>query len=147
MNPKKRNGCKNEIASIGDRIWGLRTARNMTMRRLAEEIPVNERLIRHYEAGTRKPIISTLKVIAGICHVTMGYFEDESILLSDLINDERLNCIVKKYSFGGVEMIVREIDSLISEGELSESEMDKFIHGVNEVFSKTNTGLELTRKV
>lgn len=147
LNPKGRNECENIIAPVGKRIRALRKYRNMTGEGLAREIPVNGQGVRYYEAGGRIPTKAALRRIADICHVTMGYFEDEDILTSDLTDNERLTEIIKKYSFGGVEMIVREIDSLISEGELSESEMDKFIHGVNEVFSKTNTRLELTRKV
>lgn len=150
MNPKERNECENRIAPVGKRIRALRKYRNMTGVGLAREIPVADRGVRYYEAGGRIPTKSTLRRIADICYVTMGYFEDKSILTSDLTDNERLSEIVKKYSFGGVELaerIVHEINSLISERELSETEMDEFIHSVNEVFSKTDAGLELIRKV
>lgn len=141
--------AENEIAPVGKRIRCVRTVRNMKRKHLADELPVNDRLIRYYEAGEKKPSRTALKRISEVCHVTMDYFEDKDILVSDLDDKERSEKIIKKYSFNGTELaewMMDEIRFCTSTNETSEKETDAFIHMVNDAFIKAGIDLELVKK-
>jgi transcriptional regulator with XRE-family HTH domain len=61
---ERRNGTEPEYASMGDRLRQARTARGLSLRRLAEVLGVSPSLISQVETGRAKPSVNTLYALA-----------------------------------------------------------------------------------
>ena len=79
-----------EANTIGEKIRLLRKKNNLTQQQLADLIGVSAISIRKYEAGSRQPSQTTLRVIADVLGVKPGIFSD--LLKLNLMNlDEFLS--------------------------------------------------------
>lgn len=61
------------MAQFSERIKGLRKARDLTQKQMAEILSITVRNYQYYESGEREPNFETLRDIAGKLHVSIDY--------------------------------------------------------------------------
>jgi transcriptional regulator with XRE-family HTH domain len=88
---ERRNGWSEpEYATMGDRLRQARTARGLSLRKLAERLGVSPSLISQVETGRAKPSVNTLYALAnelGISLDTLLFMDTEPPSASDGADD------------------------------------------------------------
>jgi transcriptional regulator with XRE-family HTH domain len=91
---ERRNGWSEpEYATMGDRLRQARTARGLSLRRLAERLGVSPSLISQVETGRAKPSVNTLYALAselGISLDTLLFMDTEPPSASDAADEDPL---------------------------------------------------------
>jgi transcriptional regulator with XRE-family HTH domain len=91
---ERRNGWSEpEYATMGDRLRQARTARGLSLRRLAERLGVSPSLISQVETGRAKPSVNTLYALAselGISLDTLLFMDTEPPSATGTAEDEAL---------------------------------------------------------
>ena len=94
MARERRNGWSEpEYATMGDRLRQARTARGLSLRRLAERLGVSPSLISQVETGRAKPSVNTLYALAselGISLDTLLFMDTEPPSATDTPDEDPL---------------------------------------------------------
>ena len=118
---------------FGERIQKRRKELSMSQQALAEASGVSLRSIQNYESGQRHPAnISIVKKIASV--LSVGY---------EYLLDDKSRYVIDAAEKGGegaaadIDRLLADIQGLFAGGTLSQSDKDKVMRAVNEIYWET----------
>lgn len=115
---------------FGQKLKELRNTRGMSQTALAQKSGISLRTVQNYESGQRHPAnIAIVKKLAEILNVSYEYLLDDT---SRYVIDaaERAGDAAAR----DIDTLLSDIQGLFAGGELSQSDKDKVMRAINEIY-------------
>lgn len=118
---------------FGIKLKNQRTERGISQQTLAEKSGISLRTIQNYESGQRHPAnINIVKSIASALDVSVEYLlDDKSRYIIDAAEKGGENAAAD------IDRLLSDIQALFAGGTLSQSDKDKVMRAVNEIYWET----------